>query len=1324
MNTSVVKYRDLALNVVFYTKKRQLGNKIFFATSKFQDVIDYFEKNLKDPQTFLKSSYFVNGKQIYPSDILLYYCTVDPNLHLIEEDMFVEIDELEHLDDASDPIYENLLTPIIDPFRLILLSIKEGVMKQIDFSQEKIKEFGFDNINNNYACCNSLDALYISCGKDFWIIANDTFHIERKEMPFFKEKHSMAYILSNNIIFIAGGDEQSFYYDINNKEFITWGKMNGPCEKPGLIQYGDFLYSFNSYNQAGLYFERTKLKNPAKKWEKLLPQSGDHESGFFYNKLYGVSKCSDGNILFAGGIDNQLRTFEYNVKLNVLYINSSKDESIMLNERNFYKIDHNFSVAIPNDLLKDHVIAIVNKNSKSLNLCQFEQISGRNNILKTDNPRDRLAGNVIIQCKYMTKKEYEIYSKQKEIEKNNNINNEQKNITKKLGDKINPNPYRYQYRGKTPALERISEGKSEDESDEEEIVKNRANSAEKNKRTLDLDLKLDNIEKYNISSQKLEDDESEEEEKKNENEINENHNEEEVEISNKKEDKNINNLENNNLNINDNNNPEKDNIIKDDLNDGVKQDEINIKENNIAENDLEKKYIKIIEQNNNPIIKEENKILEIKLEKVYVENKEPNIKKDSNINEEKNDLIMNLGDRETNIDIDNGIENINNINAAETKEINNNNQIIKDQINNQNIIERYPENEIEENKNLQEENEIKKDKNETKNINNLIEESKNEDIQYKENICENGKENINQNKSIFKKLQLDIKEGDKSNEFNNNNNYILSSNSKSKENNNKNNKDKQPIVNIINEQNVNPFINNKSNLNNKKGSNNLIINKTKNNEINKDNNININKNKNINANNNFNQNINNNINNKEGNKMQKDKNNDDKNLKINLNQIINENNCNSNSSNNVKEKEFYRKINRNKKENLSYNKMNKERNQEVHINNNNMNSKNYNNKVNASQKKNIKNNIINSKENSAINEKINNNNAKEKMQKKENKKSKINKNIADSKNGRQKSNENLLIHKSSTNFTLSNNNSNNNSNIQTLNHHILSSNPFTYHNKVNNTGDFEVCYINEDLSNANKISENRSTKMLKDMKKKKKKNINYKTKTAKSLQTSSKEMQSQTNPFNNKNETSRNNNNKKSSKSINASSYKTSTYNKSKIKQFVTLNNNVNNGQGAICSTKSEKKFSKKNNSTKISISPDIKVSPKKILNNSHYDAKKIQNYTEMYIKHNKIQNNHNQRINTTNNININYYKILNNNVRMLKLDQSLTSRLNNSNEKLMKQENNSGNKNLFFTRDGKRYVLSKNVQRVRRENGKIKAEEKKDFYTNADDKLSKTTNQ
>ena len=129
MNNSLIKYKDLALKVIYYTKKRQLGQKIFFATSKFQDILSYFEQNLKDSQTFLKSCYFLNGKQIYPSDILLYFCTVDPNLRLVEEDMFLEIEELEHLDDASEPIYEKLLKPLINPFTLVLLKYTKDIVK-------------------------------------------------------------------------------------------------------------------------------------------------------------------------------------------------------------------------------------------------------------------------------------------------------------------------------------------------------------------------------------------------------------------------------------------------------------------------------------------------------------------------------------------------------------------------------------------------------------------------------------------------------------------------------------------------------------------------------------------------------------------------------------------------------------------------------------------------------------------------------------------------------------------------------------------------------------------------------------------------------------------------------------------------------------------------------------------------------------------------------------------------------------------------------------------------------------------------------------------
>ena len=558
MSTSLIKYKDLALKVIYYTKTRQLGSKIFFATSKFQDVLQYFERNLKDSQTYLKSCYFLNGKQIYPSDTLLYFCTVDPSLRLVEEDMFLEIEELEHLDDASEPIYERLLKPLINPFRLIILNIKEGILQMVDFPKEKLAELGLDTLTDNFACCNSTDSLYLSCGKYLWIISHNNFQIEKKEMPFSKEKHSMAYIISNNTVFFVGGTQDSFYYDINSKEFISWGKMNGVSEKPALLQFGDFLYCFNSFNQQGIFFEKTKLTNPAKKWEKLVPQSGDQESGFFYNQLFGVSKCSGGNVLFAGGLNNQLRTFVYNLKANVLFITPSKDESILLNERNFYKIDHNFSIAIPTNIEKDHIVAIVNKNSKTLNLLAFEQIGvqTRNNLLQIDNPRNRLPGNLAIQCRYMALKDYENFLKSKEEQEANktkggfNIYN-RKEQEKKLGDKLGGNnPYKYQYRGKTPlALERISEGRIEEEDEDDMKKEPKSSSAKKEKRSFDLGMKLENIGKFNFATQKREDKKVDSKNNAKNNKNKANNNKANLLQKENKENINLNNNNNNNNNI-------------------------------------------------------------------------------------------------------------------------------------------------------------------------------------------------------------------------------------------------------------------------------------------------------------------------------------------------------------------------------------------------------------------------------------------------------------------------------------------------------------------------------------------------------------------------------------------------------------------------------------------------------------------------------------------------------------------------------------------------------------------------------------------------------
>ena len=71
------------------------------------------------------------------------------HLRLVEEDLFIEIEELELIDDSSEPFYQKLLKPVINSFKLIILNVKEGVLQMVDFPKDKIKEFGFDLLINN-----------------------------------------------------------------------------------------------------------------------------------------------------------------------------------------------------------------------------------------------------------------------------------------------------------------------------------------------------------------------------------------------------------------------------------------------------------------------------------------------------------------------------------------------------------------------------------------------------------------------------------------------------------------------------------------------------------------------------------------------------------------------------------------------------------------------------------------------------------------------------------------------------------------------------------------------------------------------------------------------------------------------------------------------------------------------------------------------------------------------------------------------------------------------------------------------------------------------
>ena len=111
-----------------------------------------------------------------------------------------------------------------------------GSLSLEEYPEKITKYFKLKKINKLSSYCNSYDSLFISGGiynkeeiKDFWIVNNQNFKIEKKLMPNPKSNHSMIYIEINNnqiIFFIGGNDLSTFYYDINNKNFVLWGNIS------------------------------------------------------------------------------------------------------------------------------------------------------------------------------------------------------------------------------------------------------------------------------------------------------------------------------------------------------------------------------------------------------------------------------------------------------------------------------------------------------------------------------------------------------------------------------------------------------------------------------------------------------------------------------------------------------------------------------------------------------------------------------------------------------------------------------------------------------------------------------------------------------------------------------------------------------------------------------------------------------------------------------------------------------------------------------------------------------------------------------------------
>ena len=373
------KNSGFPISVIFKTKYRTLEKKEINSKTSFNDLIESFKRNSKyKMQAKLKNKYILNGKEIRNNQTLeeiIYQNKSDPSC----SELYLELDDIQYSGDEYCPIYAKIIQPnqTQNQIGFFVYSIKEGTLNKKTLPEKTINLFELNKINEGSAYCNSKDDLFISGSgdkdiKDFWIINNKDFNIKKKTMPFSKQNHSMIYLHFNENeewIFIAGGkDKKSFYYDLNKNYFINWGDTIDTYEKPALIRIGEYLYIFNNINGKKNYFERTKIINPTRKWEKVIP-SIDKKIIPNFPCDFGVSYDTNGNILFLGGnnIINSNNTYVYNpIKNEITLSENGTNDNIIFSDKTFCKVNNRYNIAFPKNLEDSKEICLVDKLEQSL----------------------------------------------------------------------------------------------------------------------------------------------------------------------------------------------------------------------------------------------------------------------------------------------------------------------------------------------------------------------------------------------------------------------------------------------------------------------------------------------------------------------------------------------------------------------------------------------------------------------------------------------------------------------------------------------------------------------------------------------------------------------------------------------------------------------------------------------------------------------------------------------------------------------------------------------------------------------------------------------
>ena len=435
------------ITVKYYFDNDIIYQKTFSKNATFGDCVKDFEKSLENNENeedISKINYSFKNKNIDPNKKIIDVVETEKNTVLLEIEIGLQIQNLNtsnykksleklnnNLSSSNNNLNQNLLlkndniqfnnknnnnnnnikniknilSPTINPFKIINYSPKESKINLYNFDPKIINEYKLNDFNQSSACVNSPNNLYLSGGinsnkvpiKNFWIIDNNKLNVNLKELPLPKSNHSMIYIPNNYIFFVGGNNKFTFYYNIKNNTFSKWADLNEIQLRPALYfdEETNELFCMSNYKD-NFFIEKTNLTN-FPEWEKIDVNIKDKPT---FRNNFIIKKINQDKYLLIGNnnyiYDNELKEIrEYNNDI------SPNKTGMQFLDKNLYKLNNYLDVSIPKNFNDEKEIIIVNKKG-DVKKVDFEQIENENikkeNLSFKTNDR-KINGNINIKIK-------------------------------------------------------------------------------------------------------------------------------------------------------------------------------------------------------------------------------------------------------------------------------------------------------------------------------------------------------------------------------------------------------------------------------------------------------------------------------------------------------------------------------------------------------------------------------------------------------------------------------------------------------------------------------------------------------------------------------------------------------------------------------------------------------------------------------------------------------------------------------------------------------------------------------------------------------------